>query len=174
MMYLIDRRGRRPLLLTGAIGMALGLLASAALAQFMVQDDFGGWLLMVCVSFYLFSYSIAWGGIPWIYPSEIFPMDVKEKALSVSVTCQWVANFLIAQITPRQIDAWGAAATFLFYGVFVVASLLTVYLYVPEIKGVALEAMDNIFGPRRALAPVQASPTVELIYESKATARTKL
>merc|ERR1711972_1153005 len=84
----------------------------------------------------------------WVYPSEIFPMDVKEKAMSTSVGSQWLANFLIAFLVPYQVAALNLYGTFIFYSV----CLALVFFLVPETKGVPMEEMDNLFGARLAKA----------------------
>lgn len=149
MMVIVDKKGRRPLLLMGAICMFVFMLAAGFAAHFGANTTLGGYVILICCCLYFFGFAIAWGGIPWVYPAEIFPMDIKEKALSTSVCSQWIANFLVAQITPRQIDNWGASATFFFYSVFIAFSFGFVYVFVPEVKGVAIEDMDSIFGPRK-------------------------
>eukprot|EP00416_Gambierdiscus_australes_P010167 CAMPEP_0171134338 /NCGR_PEP_ID=MMETSP0766_2-20121228/127849_1 /TAXON_ID=439317 /ORGANISM="Gambierdiscus australes, Strain CAWD 149" /LENGTH=185 /DNA_ID=CAMNT_0011597775 /DNA_START=1 /DNA_END=554 /DNA_ORIENTATION=+ len=105
-----------------------------------------GWALLCSVCFYMASFAIAWGGVPWIYPSEIFPMAVKERALSTSVCSQWVANFLVAFLIPQQVASLKVAGTFAFYAVCLGLCFLLVYLFVPETKGLPLEDMDRLFG----------------------------
>merc|ERR1719235_2050222 len=105
-----------------------------------------GWGLLICVCWYMTSFAIGWGGVPWVYPSEIFPMEAKEKALSTSVFSQWVANFLIAFIVPQQVNILGPAGTFLFYAVCLAGCIVFVYFCVPETKGLALEQMNELFG----------------------------
>ena len=92
--------------------------------------------------------AMAWGAIPWLYPTEIFPMDVKEKAISLTVLCQFGANFIVAQISPYQIDILGIPATMLFYAVTLGLNFVFVYFCIPETKGVAMEDMDQLFGAR--------------------------
>merc|ERR1711988_1007964 len=75
-----------------------------------------GYLLVVAVCIYAIGFG-PWGVIPWVYPSEIFPMDVKEKAMSTSVFSQWIANFLIAFLVVQQVHALGAWGTLAFYAV---------------------------------------------------------
>jgi hypothetical protein len=79
-------------------------------------------------------------------------MDVKERALSISVCMQWLANFVIAEIVPAQVKLLHADGTFLFYAVCCLVSFGLVYAFVPETKGVALEDMDSIFGRGSAKA----------------------
>merc|ERR1719264_862926 len=111
MMAVIDKFGRRFLLLVGAAAMCV-FQVSAGLLAFQLdkkdkkqdvgkdQDVLMGWMLVACVVLYIFFFAGCWGGVPWVYPSEIFPMEVKEKALAVSTCFQWVANFLIAYFVP--------------------------------------------------------------------------
>lgn len=154
MMVVIDKWGRRRLLLAGAVGMFFFMSSAGFLVYFFKSSLVAMWMLLGCCCLYFLSFAIAWGGIPWVYPSEIFPMDVKEKALSTSVCSQWIANWVVAFLTPYQIDKWGSsdirpAPTFFFYSIFIVFNFAFVYFYVPEIKGVALEDMDTIFGERQ-------------------------
>jgi len=121
-MFVIDVRGRRILLLLGGGVMTVSMTVAAVLAKMIadmgdVSDDPAlketqktyGYLLVVAVCIYAIGFG-PWGAVPWVYPSEIFPMDVKEKAMSTSVFSQWGANFLIAFMVVGQVRAWGAWA----------------------------------------------------------------
>merc|ERR1740138_1638422 len=151
MLIVIDVYGRRPLLLVGAAGMGL-FMTSAAVLDYMIEEDMGGsgkaTMLLSCLCGYITFFGVGWGGVAWVYPSEIFPMDVKEKAMSTSVGSQWLANFVVAFIVPLQVKMMKAWGTFAFYAVCLVVNFVAVYCFVPETKGVVLEDMDNIFGPR--------------------------
>mmetsp|Transcript_74798 Transcript_74798/g.194555 ORF Transcript_74798/g.194555 Transcript_74798/m.194555 type:complete len:216 (-) Transcript_74798:242-889(-) len=107
-----------------------------------------GVALMVCLCGYILAFGIGWGGVPWVYPSEIFPMDVKEKAMSISVGSQWLANFLIAFLVPQQVSLLGLDGTFFFYAVCLLIIFAIVFFLVPETKGKEIEEMDNLFGAR--------------------------
>jgi len=153
-MFVIDVWGRRILLVMGGIVMTLSMGTAAILAKIIADnpDDTEGnktlgLLLVVAVCIYAIGFG-PWAAVPWVYPSEIFPMDVKEKAMSTSVCSQWGANFLIAFLVPLQvnkIDAWGTLA---FYSVCCGLVVIYVALCVPEIKGVRMEDMESIFGAR--------------------------
>jgi SP family sugar:H+ symporter-like MFS transporter len=156
-MYVIDTWGRRLLLLIGGVVMFLSLGTAAILAK-MIDGMKGdesqketmntlGYALVVAVCIYAMGFG-PWGIVPWVYPSEIFPMDVKEKAMSTSVTSQWGANFLIAFLVVGQVHSWGAWGTLAFYSVCCGLVVVYVALCVPEIKGVRVEDMESIFGPR--------------------------
>jgi len=154
MMGVIDRVGRRPLLISGAIVM-LFTMGTAGVVQLAWKVEDGSksptkatfQFVLLCI--YFLGFAVAWGGCPWVIPSEIFPMDVKEKALATSVGSQWLASFVIAQIVPHMISGWGIGWTFIFFGVFLVGAIIFVYLMVPETKGVELEDMDRLFGERK-------------------------
>merc|ERR1719277_1080240 len=154
MVLFIDRFGRRPLLLIGAAVMSVFMGLAAFLAfvlehQVLPEGSWKqsavGWCLLGCVCLYMGAFALAWGGVPWVYPSEIFPMEVKEKALSTSVFSQWIANFLVAYIVPQQVEAFKVWDTFAFYAVCLLGTLVLVALLVPETKGLPLEEMGALF-----------------------------
>lgn len=157
MMGVIDRVGRRPLLIAGAIVMLL-TMGTAGVAQLAWPVAEGqksptkATFQFVLLCIYFLGFAIAWGGCAWVIPSEIFPMDVKEKALATSVGSQWFANFVIAQIVPHMIEDWGIGWTFIFFAFFLFASIFFVHFMIPETKGVELEDMDKLFGPRKYLS----------------------
>eukprot|EP00931_Biecheleriopsis_adriatica_P050030 TRINITY_DN28954_c0_g1_i1.p1 TRINITY_DN28954_c0_g1~~TRINITY_DN28954_c0_g1_i1.p1 ORF type:complete len:587 (-),score=82.65 TRINITY_DN28954_c0_g1_i1:487-2247(-) len=153
MMYAIDKLGRRTLLLLAGVLMLFFMTLSATRAQMIEatpKNDpsrvTAGWALLFCVCCYMGSFAVGWGGTPWIYPSEIFPMDIKERAMSTSVFSQWTANFIIAYIVPQQVSFMGAWGTFTFYSFSMLGVLSVVYQLVPETKGLELEEMEALFG----------------------------
>jgi len=153
MIAVIDKWGRRSLLLIGAIVMCIFMGVSGGLAHHIEQleDDDpmkvnAGWALLGCMCIYMAFFAVGWGGTAWVYPSEIFPMDIKEKALSTSVGSQWIANFAIAYMIPKQVSSMGIPGTLFFYTGCLAAVSLISYVLVPETKGLALEDMDALFG----------------------------
>merc|ERR1711937_120734 len=102
-------------------------------------------------------FSLGWGATPWVYPSEIFSMETKEKALSTSVASQWIANFVIAFMVPLQVKALGTSGTFLFYTVCLVIGTALVFFFVPETKGVAFEDMASADNPTASLRASHSS-----------------
>jgi len=151
MMAVIDKFGRRLLLLVSAASMLLFMLAAAIIAY--LHEEMGmkngtGLPLLFCLCGYMASFGIGWGGVCWVYPSEIFPMDVKEKAMSTSVGSQWLANFLIAFLVPEQVAILRLWGTFVFYSIALMIIFALVFVFVPETKGVPMEEMDKLFGKR--------------------------
>jgi len=151
MMAVIDRCGRRLLLLVGAAAM-LFFMTAAGITAVMIEvydiQQHTGLILLGCLCGYIFSFGVGWGGVCWVYPSEIFPMDVKEKAMSTSVGSQWLANFFIAFVVPQQVEYMKVYGTFFFYSVCLAITFAIVYFGVPETKGRPLEEMDELFGAR--------------------------
>merc|ERR1711920_1037098 len=123
----------------------------AALLAFALESHSNttiGWALLFCVCGYCVTFALGFGPIPWLYPSEIFPMDVKERAMSFSVFSQWFSNFVIAYIVPQQVQLLKPGGTFVFYTVCIAGGFGLVHRFVPETKGLSLERMDDIFGQR--------------------------
>merc|ERR1719210_2342938 len=139
--------------------MVFMILAAVIAIQMEVYGNHRGMgpALLVCLCGYSASFGIGWGGVPWVYPSEIFPMDVKEKAMSTSVGSQWLANFLIAFMVPYQVAALNLYGTFIFYSVCLAVIFLLVFFFVPETKGLPLEEMENLFGARRMASTSSSS-----------------
>ena len=113
MMLVMDRE-RRTLLLIGALSMAVCLALTAIAAHLVVASHKAllGWLVLMLVCLCMSAFAISWGGVPWVYLNDIFPMSVKEKAMSTSVFSQWVANFLIAYLVPQQVHLTSVPGTF--------------------------------------------------------------
>jgi sugar porter (SP) family MFS transporter len=155
MALVIDYWGRRSLLLISSWGMFVTMTFAACCAYALEQMDgknpnrpILGWTLLVCVCGYMASFAVGWGAVPWVYPSEIFPMSVKEKALSTSVCSQWIANFLIAFVVPLQVRAFWVSGTFFFYSLCLGCCVFFVYQFVPETKGKSEQEVAELFGSR--------------------------
>merc|ERR1712139_58429 len=150
--------GRRFLLLLGGSIMTVSMTVAAVLGKMIhdMEDDptmadtrkMYAYMLVGAVCCFALGFG-PWGAIPWVYPSEIFPMDVKEKANSLSVFSQWIANFAIAFWVVEQIDTWGTWRTLAFYAGCCGVVVVLVALTVPEIKGVRMEDMESVFGARK-------------------------
>jgi MFS family permease len=168
-MFVIDVWGRRFLLLLGGGIMTVSMTVAAVLAR-LIHDMEGdasmeetkktyAYALVVAVCFYMLGFG-PWGAIPWAYPSEIFPMDVKEKAMSVSTVTQWTMNAIIAMWCVHQVSNWGSWGTLTFYAICCGVVVVIASLIVPEIKGVRTEDMESIFGARKT------SPQEERLAEA--------
>ena len=85
------------------------------------------------------------GTICWLYPAEIFPNNVRAKAVSVSTLANWIMNVAIADMVPQMLVAMSASGLFFFFGCFGVVCGLFVYVFVPETKGKSLEEIDAMW-----------------------------
>ena len=132
---LIDRLGRRPLLLAGA---AVQTLALASVARSFQASDAGvGTLAAVLV--YIAAFAVAMGPIPWVLISEIFPGPIRGRAVAAGTGAIWAACLVVAQTFPVLNERLGPGATFWIYASCSLASLVFVYVMVPETKGRRLE-----------------------------------
>jgi len=141
-MWLLDRAGRRPLLLVGICGMiiSLGLLGLA----FHTQS--GGrlaWVAVITLMAYVASFAISLGPIFWLLIAEIYPLKVRGLAEGVAATTNWVANLAVSLTFLSLVQALGASTTFWVYGGLAVGALLFSYYVVPETKGRTLEEIEQ-------------------------------
>jgi SP family xylose:H+ symportor-like MFS transporter len=138
--FTVDKWGRKPLLIVGSAGMALGMFAISGLA-FMEVIGIG---TLVFIIIYTASFMMSWGPITWVLISEIFPNKVRGKAVAVAVAAQWAANYFISSTYPAMMEFSGGF-TYGFYGLMSVLSLIFVWKMVPETKGKTLEEMEELW-----------------------------
>lgn len=139
----VDKWGRKPLLIVGSIGMAIGMFGVAGLAYFEII----GISTLVFIIIYTASFMMSWGPICWVLISEIFPNKIRGQAVAVAVAAQWAANYFISSTYPMMME-YSGALTYGFYGVMSVLSALFVWKWVPETKGKTLEEMDALWRKR--------------------------
>ena len=138
--FTVDKWGRKPLLIVGSAGMAIGMFAISALA-FMQIIGIG---TLIFIVIYTASFMMSWGPITWVLISEIFPNKIRGKAVAIAVAAQWAANYLISSTYPAMMEFSGGF-TYGFYGLMSVLSLIFVWKMVPETKGKTLEEMEEIW-----------------------------
>lgn len=136
----VDKWGRKPLLITGSIGMAIGMIAISALAF----QGIIGTATLVFIIIYTASFMMSWGPICWVLISEIFPNKIRSQAVAIAVAAQWAANFFISSTYPPMMEL-SSGGTYLFYGVMSILSALFVWKMVPETKGKTLEEMESFW-----------------------------
>ena len=147
---LIDRIGRKPLLLIGSAGMAATLFALVyafangtldAAGNLQLSSELGT-LALIAANLYVVFFNISWGPVMWVMLGEMFPNQIRGSALAVAGFAQWFANYLIAQSFPVM-ASWSLAGSYTFYAVSAVISFFLVQKFIHETKGKELEEMEG-------------------------------
>jgi SP family galactose:H+ symporter-like MFS transporter len=140
-MWLIDRVGRRPLLLTGTAGIiiTLGILGLA----FAMSGAGLARVAVVTLMAYVASFAISLGPIFWLLISEIYPLRIRGLAEGTAAASNWAANLLVSLTFLTLVLALGPARTFWLYGLLAIASWIFSYYLVPETKGRTLEEIEQ-------------------------------
>jgi len=137
-MSVIDKIGRKTLLLVGSVGTALCLAGVSAIFFTARQENFLVWLLIGYIAFFAFSQ----GAVIWVYLSEVFPNNVRAKGQSLGSFSHWFMNALISGIFPLMAASSGAYP-FVFFAIMMVVQFFVVLLVYPETKGFTLEEMQK-------------------------------
>lgn len=137
---LIERLGRKLLMLIGSVGMGL-FLTAISVAYF--TGHFQGYLVLVCIMGYLAFFALSLGPVVWVLIGEIFPNRLRSHAVAVSVFCLWAANFVISFSFPILLKRLQGGFTFLIYAVMCIFCFLFVYKYLKETKGKSLEQIER-------------------------------
>ncbi|MBW4025852.1 sugar porter family MFS transporter [Acidipila rosea] len=140
-MTVIDKLGRKTLLLTGAIGTAVSLAGVAAIFFMQRDQKYLVWLLVA----YIFFFAISQGSVIWVYISEVFPTRVRSKGQSVGSSAHWIMNALISGTFPL-LAKRSAGSPFVFFSVMMVLQFFVVLFIYPETKGITLEDMQHRLG----------------------------
>jgi len=142
-MWLIDRIGRRPLLLTGIAGMIITLGVLGYAFQVSAQSANLAQIAVITLMAYVASFAISLGPIFWLLIAEIYPLKIRGLAEGTAAGANWAANFVVSLTFLTFIEALGPTKTFWLYGVLAVASWLFSYFLVPETKGRTLEEIER-------------------------------
>lgn len=140
-MSLIDKLGRKTLLLVGAVGMTVALSGVAAIFHTQTHQSSLVWLLVLFIVFF----AISQGSVIWVYIAEVFPTRVRSKGQSVGSSSHWIMNALIAGVFPF-IAARSKAAPFVFFAAMMALQFVLVLIFFPETKGKSLEQIQAKLG----------------------------
>lgn len=146
-MALVDRAGRRPLLLTGVGGCAAALNTAALLFAFHVET---GIRLLVPLLVHVACFAFSYGALGWIVISELFPTRIRGRAAGFVTMFGWGTGFLISQSLPRLLENLGGAGVFGIYGAATAVAVLFIATMVPETKGKTLEEIEQFWSSRPA------------------------
>ncbi len=135
---LVDRAGRKPLLIAGTLAQVVALFA----VGLMFQRGVSGMPLLAGIVSFTAAFAVAMGPIPWIVNAEIFPTKLRGRAMSLAIFTLWLADFLVTQTFPRLRESIGPAKTFWVYAFCSLLSTIFVVALVPETKGRTLEEIE--------------------------------
>lgn len=140
---LVDRVGRKPLLLYGSLGTAAGMGALGLPQLLNAPENMVNTGGVVGLVVFTVSFSLTWGPVLWVMLSEIFPLNVRGTAMGIATISNWVFNFAVSLTLPILISAWGAGPAFTMYGLFGVLLFGFVQRWVRETKGRSLEQIET-------------------------------
>ncbi|KAF9889775.1 hypothetical protein FE257_006865 [Aspergillus nanangensis] len=156
-LFLIDKVGRRVLLMSGAVGTCISLVIVGAIVgaygSDLINHKSAGWAGIAFIYIYDINFSYSFAPIGWVLPSEIFNLSIRSKAISITTSATWMCNFIIGLVTPDMLDSitWG---TYIFFAAFCLLALAFTFFFIPETRGKTLsktlEDMDLIFGDTAA------------------------
>ena len=142
-MRLIDRSGRKPLLLIGIAGMAVTLGFLGFVFRMSAHSGALAWLAVISMMAYVASFAISLGPIFWLLISEIYPLKIRNSAEGLAATFNWGSNLLITLTFLTLVEQLGPSWTFWLYGLSAVAAWIFSYYIVPETKGRTLEEIEE-------------------------------
>ncbi|OCT53313.1 putative quinate permease [Cladophialophora carrionii] len=149
--FLIDKLGRRALLMYGAIAGSvcmwyIGGYIAVANPSGNPSDTLSSGGISAMAFFYLWtiSYTPSWNGVPWVLNSEMFSQNVRTLAQAFAAANNWFWNFIIARFTPQMFAAM-SYGVYMFFASLMLCAAVYVFFLIPETKGIPLEAMDRLF-----------------------------
>ncbi|KAI1475464.1 hypothetical protein K445DRAFT_8146 [Daldinia sp. EC12] len=151
-LFVVESWGRRKLLIVGALGMAVCQLVIAVFSTLASdsQSSLVAKLVIVFVSLFVFFYAASWGPVTWVVTSEIYPLKIRAKSMSISTASNWLLNFGIAYGTPFMVEEGNGyaalgAKVFYVWGAFCVLAAIFVYGMIYETSKISLEQIDEMY-----------------------------
>jgi SP family xylose:H+ symportor-like MFS transporter len=143
----VDRLGRKPLQVVGAVVMAVAMIALGCTFAMQVK----GVMALLCMLLYIAGFAVSWGPVTWVLLSEIFPNQIRGKAMAVAVAAQWIANFAVSWTFPildnnsTLVKEFHHGFAYWIYGIMSILAAVFVWKLVPETKGRSLEQMEELW-----------------------------
>lgn len=144
-LYLLDKVGRIKPLLVSAAGLGAALLVNAVQAQYLNPNNADQLRSMVAMNFVFSLFYTPLGIISWVYPAEIFPVEVRALGNAITTFTNWLVNLVFAQFSPKALDTIGFRYFYVFFVMNLVA-FVSYWFFYPETRGRTLEQMDVLFG----------------------------
>ena len=143
----VDKFGRKPLMIVGALGMGVSMFALG----FSFFNYAVGIFALICMLVYVASFAMSWGPVTWVLLSEIFPNRIRGRAMAIAVAAQWVSNYLVSWTFPMMdknsflIEKFNHGFAYWIYGFMAILAMLIIWKFVPETKGKTLEEMEKVW-----------------------------
>lgn len=150
-MFLVDKWGRKPLIISGSIGMIIGFLM---LGLSLMYNEVG-LVSLLGILVFIGSFAMSMGPIVWVLLSEMFPNSIRSAAMSVAVAVQWAMNFVVSQSFPIVVESeansgefWNGSLPYFIFIAFCVMIIIVTMKYIPETKGKSLEELEETWEER--------------------------
>jgi SP family xylose:H+ symportor-like MFS transporter len=150
----VDKFGRKPLQIAGALVMAAAMISLG----FVFQSRQLGLAALFCMLFFMAGFSFSWGPVVWVLLSEIFPNKIRGRAMSVAVAVMWISNYLVSWTFPMLDKSTFLTTMFhhgfsyWLYGFMAILAALFMWKWVPETKGKTLEQMEQLWGEEKSMS----------------------
>lgn len=148
-MFTIDRIGRRKLLLTGSVGMAIFLWITGFIFLNAEQTENGlllaqnlAWMALISAHLFYIFFCFTWGPAVWVVLGELFPNRIRTTGLGIATCANWIGNIIVTWTFPPMLESFGLAPTYMFYGVCCAMSFFVVKKFLPETANRELEDMQ--------------------------------
>ncbi|MFX3636593.1 MAG: sugar porter family MFS transporter [Candidatus Pristimantibacillus sp.] len=145
--WLIDKVGRKVLLLVGSSTMAVSL---AVIGMAFQTGHTSGPLVLIFILVYVAAFAVSLGPVVWVVMSEIFPNRIRGKATAIASMALWAADYVVSQAFPPMLASAGPAVTFWIFGVMSVVTFVFTWRVIPETKGKSLEEIETLWAPKKA------------------------
>ncbi len=145
--WVVDKLGRKPLMIAGSAGMGICL---AAIGLAAMRQSIGPWLLLFMLG-YIVCFALSVGPVTWVLLSELFPNQIRGRAMAVATFALWLANFVVSQTFPMMdgnawlVERFNRGFPFLLYAFFCLVLVVLVIRWVPETKGRSLEEIERMW-----------------------------
>jgi sugar porter (SP) family MFS transporter len=145
---IIDKVGRRPLAIWGAVGTTISYTIISILSG-LYGDNWpshgaAGWACVAMAFMFILTYGVSYSPLGWCLPPEVFPNAMRAKGVAMAVAVNWISNFVVGVVTPPMLEQI-KYKTFVFFAVMCFITVIWAVLLVPETKGRSLEEMDQVF-----------------------------
>jgi MFS family permease len=137
---LVDRLGRKPMLIAGSAGMGLSFLLLGAAFKFQL---FSGGLVLLFTLLYIACFAMTLGPIVWVVIAEIFPTRIRGRAMGIATTTLWLADFVVSLTFPVIADKLHESFAFWLYAAMCAVNFVFIWLFLPETKGKSLEEIER-------------------------------